>query len=735
MGLLLGSTALVAGTAQAQQAAAPAGDSVAEVVVTAQRREERLLDVPIAVSVIGGEAAQTAGVVSTRDLSMVTPGLVSGQAGYTFQPSIRGISSTGTSAGDEANVALYVDNVYYAAIGATAFNLANIDRIEVLKGPQGTLFGRNATGGAIRVVTSNPSQDPEFRALLSAGLGGAKSREVSLYGNAPINDQLALGLTGYYYNDDGYLKNADPNFQGAKQGALESYLVRGKLLWTPAENLKIVFEADYGQSISGVELTTTFINNINGFKNVVGVLPALGKREVSTNEQNLDKSVGYGGYLNIQYDTEHYTVTSLTATRTANIRVNLDNDRTNLPLNRNVFRTDTLTFSQELNVASHYDGPFDFIAGLFYFRSDAGNPFFNSYGATISPVRPDGTRVVTAPISLRTSIYDNIEDEAYAAFGEGTYKFNDQFSAVLGLRYNIETKDAITTNRLAPTSPAVSDGGRWTNLSYRATLNYKPNNDTLLYATTSSGFKSGVINASAYTYPNPHDRVRPEKVTAYELGYKSRMFGWLNVAASAFHYDYKDIQLTVNNALSASVGTVGVNILQNAAKAKITGADLELSGRIDEHWSGQVGVSWLPQAKYNDFGGGIFYVPAAGGLGAVATAADLSGTRILRSPKTTFNLGLNYDTDLPVGHLRLSGNYFYSDDFYLVVGQGSRQPAYSLVNFEAAWTDPSERYTVALWGRNLGNEAYFISGLANTGGFSAVWGKPREIGVRLKVGF
>jgi iron complex outermembrane recepter protein len=727
--------AAFAQAAPAEPAPAPAADTgMADIVVTAQKREEKLLDVPIAISVIGGGTAQTQGVVSSRDLGIVTPGLVSGQAGYTFQPSIRGISSTGTSAGDEANVALYVDGVYYAAQGSTAFNLANIDRVEVLKGPQGTLFGRNATGGAIRVVTSDPSQRTEFRAVGSLGLDGAKSKEISVYGNTAITDTLAANLTGYYYDDDGYLKNADPNYDGKKQGSLRTYTLRGKLLFTPTDRLRIVAEGDYGKSRSGVELTTTFIDNINGFKNVVGVIPAPGKFQVSTNEQNYDRGTNYGGYINAQYDLGKVVITSITADRVSKIGVSLDNDRTNLPINRNVYQVNTKTFSEELNFASHFGGPFEAIGGLYYFHSNAGNPFFNSLAATLSPVNAAGMRTITKPIALASSIRDFVKDDSYAAFGEGTYHFTDKLSIVAGLRYNYEKKRATTSNLLVPGSPVVDDSGHWSNVSYRATLNYKPNSDILLYFTKSTGFKSGVINAAAYTYPKPHDRVKPEKVDAYEIGLKAKA-GPLSLSTSAFYYKYKDIQLTVNNSLSAAAGVVGINILQNAAQAKIGGFDADLSGKISQHFSANLGFSWLPEAKYSSFPAGIHYVTAPGGLGAVAVASDISGSRILRSPKTTVNAGLVYQTDVARGNLRVSGNYFHSSSLYLVVGEGSEQPAYSQVNFEVSWTDPSKHYTVGVWGRNATNQAYFISGLANTGGFSAVWAKPREIGLRLGVNY
>lgn len=731
--LLLASSALSPCLAWGQTAtSADPSATLNEVVVTAQRRTERLLDVPISVTVVGGPEIQAAGVLSVRDLAQVTPGLVGGQTGFAFLPSIRGISSTGTGAGDEANVALYVDNVYIATNGVSALHLANIDHIEVLKGPQGTLFGRNATGGAIRVQTADPSARPRFDLTASAGLTKPDSREVSVYGSSAIADKLAGSLEGYYYNDDGYLSNADPSYTGKRQGSLNSYIVRGKLAYTPTDRLKIVGEADYGQSVSGVELTTAFVDNVSAFKNIVGVIPTTQSLQVATNEQNYDKILDYGGYLNVAYTADTFTLNSISATRQSDVGITLDNDRTNLTLNRTAQKNAVKTYSEELNFTSNWSGPLNVIGGVYLYYEDAENPYIDIYAATIGPV-VGGVRNVVSPLALTAATFDSLKTTSYSAFGEATYKLTDKFSVVGGLRYSIDYKTAYSTNLLAPSSPAVETSNHWGNVSYRLTGEYKLTADSLLYFTNSTGFKSGNINAPTYPYPAHHDQVLPETVTAYELGYKARLFPWLNLSASGFHYDYKDIQITTNNALSAAAGTVGINILQNAARGDITGADFSLDGRLDAHWSWQLGVSWLPTAQYSDFKNGLHFVPAAGGLGAVSVASDLSGTRILRSPEVTVNAAVNYQTPLAGGKLQLSANYFRTSKMYLAVGEAIEQPDYNIVDAEAGWTDPSGHYTVSAWGRNLTNAVYFISGNVNSGGIAAVWGRPRELGVRLKV--
>jgi iron complex outermembrane receptor protein len=705
--------------------------TVPAVVVTAERRTERLVDVPISATVIGSAEAKAAGVVNTRDLALVTPGLVGGQTGFAFLPSIRGISSTGTGAGDEANVAMYVDNVYMAASGATAFNLANIDHVEVLKGPQGTLFGRNATGGAIRVVTSDPSFTPRLESSVGIGFTKPDSRDASVYASTGLGDKLAGSLDGYYYDDNGYLKNAAPTYTADRQGSLNNYLVRGKLLYQATDRLRLIAEADYGQTKSGVELTAAIIDNLSRFRNVVGYIPALQSWEVASNQQNDDREWNYGGYLNVTYDAQAFTLNSISALRVANLALELGTDNTNLGLNRTVQTDDVRTYSEELNWASKFSGPLSLIAGAYLYYEYASNPSVSTYAAGLSPVA-DGVRTVVSPQALTNSFTDYLKTTSYSAFAEATYKFTDDFSVVGGARYSIDYKSARSARLVAPFTPAVRADNDWDNVSYRVAAKYKPTPDSLIYFTNSTGFKSGNINAPTYPYPNNLAQVLPETVVAYELGYKARLLQWLDLSASAFHYDYKNIQITTNNGLSAAANKVGINILQNAARGDISGADLQLDGRLDAHWSWRIGTSWLPTAKYSQFDNGIHFAPAPLGLGAVQVTSDLSGSRILRSPKATGNVGLDYRTNLAGGEFLASTNYFHASQMFLTVGEAISQPAYDILGAEIGWTDPSKHYTVSFWGRNLTDAAYFISGNVNSGGLTGVWAKPREVGIRLR---
>ncbi|HEX4198940.1 MAG TPA: TonB-dependent receptor [Caulobacteraceae bacterium] len=739
----------------ATQANATAGS---DVVVTAQRRSQRVMKVPIAVTALAGATIQAAGVVNSRELEQLTPGLKTGQAGYVFQPAIRGISSTDTSPGDESDVGIYVDGVYLADEGGSAFNLANIDRIEVLKGPQGTLYGRNATAGAIRIITSEPKDTPHLTLDGSAGFDGPESRQLSAYVTGPIvKGVLDGGLSAYIYGDNGYMTNVNPAFSGSRQGSTNTWNLRGKLRFTPTDNLTITFEGDDGWTRSGVELTTVFVNNVDGFKNVVGVLDPTQPFQVATNEQNYDYTSAYGAYMNVEYRFPNFTLTSLSAYRYVDNTVSLDNDRTNLTLNRNTYSVYDKTFQEELNFSSSWAGPFSIVGGLFYFYDSGGTYWSQAYAAPISAVggcggtpvvcAPPGMRVQTGPLAPITHQQGNETRNAYSAFGEGTYHFNDQWSLIAGARYNVDDATAWSNNLPPYVSTGRQTGSKsWSNFSYRLTLNWQPTPNLLLYFTNSTGFKSGYIYAAGYVGPvrnaqgqiistTPISSVVPETITDFEGGAKLHAFDMVDFTLSAFHYDYRNIQILTNNALAANVGVVGNSTLQNAAAANITGMEFTADARFNENWSGSLGLSWLPSANFTNFPDGIHYVANPGGLGATSIASNLSGTRMSRAPLYTVDVALAYQHPLFEGRFRLSADYYYSALEYLVVGEDTPNPAYGVLNSEMGWTDPTNRYTVSIFGRNLTNQAYFISGLANTGGFSAVWGKPREVGIRLKVSY
>ena len=704
-----------------------AGAEVGEVIVTAQRRDERLLDVPISITAASKAQLVAAQITNTRDLTTLAPGLNAATQGFAFQPSIRGVGTTSTVLGDEANVAIYIDNVYIPFQAGNAFGLKNVERIEVLKGPQGTLFGRNATGGAIRIVTTDPSFEPT--ATIAANYGfRLNSKELNGYASAGITDNMALGVSAYAYDDDGYVRNLGP--AGGKVADSREVTLRAKLLVTPSDDLRIIFGGNYTNARSSTGFSTTIQDGVQAFKNVAGaIVPPDRTVDPYTVALTFDpyaKTLSAGVYLSLKYELPHYTLTSVSAFSQYKLKFYLDSDRTQLNLTQFHGSQRTKVATQEFDLASKYEGPVNFVAGLFLYDSDAYGPFSNNFSAPLGPVVNGQRAVLGAPVqNARTVSFAH--GQSVAGFGEVTWNLTDALTVIGGYRYTWEKKSATAQNAL--TRVQFSGEDSWRDSNVRATVRYSFSPQANVYATYSTGFKSGIFNAGAVS--NPLQKANPETVDAFEVGAKARA-GIFTVLASAFHYKYDNIQLQTNNILNPAAGTT---ILQNAATAKIEGADLQVGARLMEGLTAQLGVSWLPTAKYTSFLGGLDFIPNPGGVGASFVQTDLSGSRMIRTPKTTVSLGLTYRTQVAAGDLNLSANYFYSDRFFWIPGGAVIQRPYNTLNARAAWTTPDHRFTFSVFGRNLTEDVYWLQAGGNTGGFSGSYAQPREVGIGVEAAF
>jgi iron complex outermembrane receptor protein len=722
-------------TAHAQSTA-----SVQELVVTAQRREERLFDVPIAINAASGEQLQAQGIVSVHDLAAIAPGLTPLQQGFAFQPTIRGIGTQSTQPGDEANVAMYIDNVYIPWMLGNAFNLKSVERIEVLKGPQGTLFGRNATGGAIRIVTKSPSE--EFEALMSADYGfRLNSREFNAWVGGPIAPTLRASLEGYYYKDDGFIENLTPI--ASKVNDTEETTFRAKVIWEPTDWAKLTLAGDSTFHKSSLPFATTAMPSVAGqvlaFKNVSGALlipdPEVDSYRSSLTFVPYHKTRAEGVSLTGEFQAPGHSVTATSSYRKFRAGSIVDTDRTNLDLVRTQLFTEGEALSHELDIASTFEGPLSYVAGVFYFWSDNRSYDNRNFVAPLSPVNPaTGLRTVLGPLAPTGFTGGDQSGRSISVFGELTYRFTEQFSLIGGYRYTSEKKIAANWQK---SINFTSNPGRetWTNSSFRATAKYDVNENLNAYVTVSTGFKSGLFALSTLASPASPNMVsvEPEKVTAYEVGSKWR-YGILSLNASAFMYDYKNIQLQSNNILNP----LQLSILQNAADSKIRGADADAQLRLADRLNVNLGVSYIPKAEYTNFPGGQSFTIAPGGLGLISTTSNLGGTRMIRTPKLQVTAGVNYEFDFYEGEAGLNLSYYYSSSFLWVpgtyVGLGA-QPSYSTVNAKARWTQPNGKVTYSVWAHNLLGEVYYQSASISTGGIVGTYAKPRDFGVGVSAKF
>lgn len=410
------STILTAPTAWAQdnQTGQDADADSGEIIVTAQRRAERLIDVPISISALSGNALEQAGIRSTEDLTAVIPGLNFATNGAFAQPTVRGIGTTVTSAGNDANVAIYIDGVYQPNQIANFSDLVDLEQVEVLKGPQGTLFGRNATGGAIRVTTKRPSFTPEAR--LTASYGRFDDVRLTAFGTAPLSDKIAVSFAFLYGDDQGYVRNIGTGNRVADSNAMS---VRGKILLQPTDGLEFILTASRSERSANPAFTLGVLNGNSNALRLPGSLQPVGPRQVSL---SFDPTITVDSdqvSLNATADLGFAELSSITSYAKIVTDLVTDVDRTNLALVQAQVPGRQETWSQELNLVSQGDGPVKWFVGAFYYNDDSTNATIVNNGAVFNTIRQ--------------------KTEAFAPFGEINVELGD-LTLIAGARYNIEKR-------------------------------------------------------------------------------------------------------------------------------------------------------------------------------------------------------------------------------------------------------------------------------------------------------
>ena len=704
--LLMSATLLTPVAALAQTTTdGPAAEE--EIVVTAQRREEKLKDVPIAITAISSKQLAESGVSGSLQLSMITPGLNFAVQGAYAQPTIRGIGTTVTGAGADANVSIYVDGVYQPSQVANAFDFNNVERIEVLKGPQGTLFGRNATGGAISVTTLTPSFDNSGQ--LSVGYGSFNERRAKGYGTVALSDKIAADLAFTYKEDDGYVDNINPLVNGETAKA-RSFGIRSKILFDITENFNVVLAGGYAENHDNSLYITRPLNRNNAALRTTPSLFIPGDiRVVNTDTDAINDAKTWFVNLKASYDLGNGVISSLTAYQDTDITLLVDSDVTSIPNSSNLTTLPQQTFSQEINYASSFEGPFNFTTGVYYYDDDALRHTVNSRG-------------VTGPITQDYTV--EVKTQAAAIYGELYYDATDSLRLIAGARYSTETKKADGTYRVGGTIQLHSER-TWDAFTPRLSIVYKLDDESNIYATYSRGFKSGSYNTTTLADPNP---VSPEFVNAYEIGYKTSRSGF-TFNSSAFYYDYTDIQVGVQT----NVGGVSQGVLQNAATATIYGIDADMTARLSDNWRIRLGAAYT-QAVYDQYTAALLTKPIAGG-GNSQAPGDASGNDMIRSPEVMANGTLTYTTDLAGGTLDASATVSYNGGFFWDPGNRVKQDAYTLVNANLSWTDPSDSFKAEVWGANLTDEEYYYYVSVSTTGDSGSYQRPRSFGVMLTTYF
>ena len=709
---LLAATSLWSGPALAQQSAADANvASLGEIIVTANRRTESLQDVPLTVAAVSGEDLAAAGVGDTQGLEQVVPGLVVGRSATSVQPTIRGIGTRGSTPGEESNIAVYLDGVYQPAMTSNNFELLNVERVEVLKGPQGTLYGRNATGGAINVVTTKPGD--EFTGKFTLSYGRYNEVKAGAYLVVPLADTLSADVAAKYVNRDGYVKDL---IRGGKIGDLDSITVRGRLRWQPTDTIDI---------IAAISRTDTDDDSIFALGPVTG--NSVGRR----NDPTVVLPTGPRQYVGDRLPKSGFEQTDFSLTADFDLGPVLLQSATDYQKNNAYFATDSdgttyqgggvstddnpqKAFSQELRLISQGSGRFQWIVGGMFFDSKSQlNPLIIDT-ASFSGIKRDSGQ----------------ESRALAGYVEGTYEAVDNLFLTGGLRYSWE-KRTLFLPQSATRPERLTQSATFDDWTPRASIRYEINPRTSVYFTYAEGFKSGLFNGVATNVNNTP--VRPETIRSYEAGIKLQPTPWLRANLSAFIYKYKDLQV------QARLSGQDVAFLQNAGKADVKGIDFDAAISPSPGLNFTVGAEWL-DSKYKDFGGAAVNIPTVvNGVevgGNTSVILDVTGEALLRAPKFTANVGVNYEFDAGGGIIKLGANANYNDGyFHADLSNRLRQPSYVMVNASVGWWTQDEQFGITLWGENLADEdvLLYVLSTGNQDGFA--YRTPAMYGLRVNFNF
>jgi iron complex outermembrane receptor protein len=689
----------------------PSAATVLESVeVTALKTRNRLQDVPASVTALTADDLARAGLVNSADLQERVPGLSLSSGGRETNLAIRGVSNNVRSIGADPSNAVHLDGVYLPRSSMALTELFDLQRVEVLKGPEGTLYGRNATGGAINVVTRKPNANPSAEGFVGSGSLGLRRTQLAVGGGAEdVSGRLAVAYT----KDDGYTRNLstgtglDSNDFKAFRGQLRMAL-GGKsditLLAQASEDkgtLGYGVSTDtaikgplYPYSLGDPDYRLTAADHRTNARNIRLDSPVTSSRKTNVMAATVNWDLGPVGFKSI---------TGFTSFKSGDRN---DVDWTGAKLETQDTTTDVNSTSQEFQLFSQGDGPLEWTAGVFLYR-DKGTETLDwlLYG-------PLNCGVPGSCPFARQTVKSNGRSEA--VFGQMTYRFTSEWSGLLGARYNKDTKDGDATNRRSGAN-FIGDVS-FSSFTPKAQLQWTPSKGLMAYAGVSKGFKSGGFNFGS----SGIEKFEPESIVAKEVGVRSTLMGGaLSLTASAFNYDYTDLQLRTA-VLDAVSGKFVVNV-NNASKAKVQGLELSADMALGAGFGGGLSAAYIDSELLN-------YV-------SPSTKRDLSGMPLPLTPKSSGSVWLDHKVAMAGGQLRshIEYNYRSSVVFPLTLDQvNNKGEAYGLVNASLRWSAPKDAWYMQAGVRNATDKLYRTMRADYIwGGVVESYGAPRTYELRL----
>ncbi len=749
--LALGSFALLAAPEQAR-AQDTASSTIDEVTVTARRREESLQDVPLSISVMSGDDLERIAAVDIVEIAQSSPNVtleVSRGTNSTLTAFIRGVGQQDPVAGFESGVGLYVDDVYFNRPHAAVIDLYEVDRIEVLRGPQGTLYGRNTIGGAIRYVTRSLAD--ETRKKIRLNVGSYNQLDAVFTASTALSDTFRVGGTLAKFTRDGYGDNlTQSSWENYNKDVLGARL---SFEWDASDSLMFRLSTDYTEDNSDPKAGhRLLVGGISGAPVLSDVFDTRAGLDVP--KQSVEAS---GTSLVAEWTVnDNWTVKNVLAYR---------DDETWSPIDFDSLPSDDLDvpvlytneqFSEELQLL--YSGDrWNGVAGFYMLDANA----FNEFDVVLGLLGP----VIGLP-GLNANTHGDVDTDTWSVFADFSYDFTDQLALSFGGRYTSDERSSVVLRRtfiggisplfggtgvvLATTSD-FSGSEKWTEFSPRVSLSWQPSDEQHLYFSYSEGFKGGSFDPRAQTSGAPDldndgtvtaEEVfafmmfEPETVKSYEVGLKSSFLdGRMTTSLAVFYGDYENVQIP--GSVGVDTDGDGINdtftgVTTNAGKAELPGVEFEGMFRANDNWSFGWAIGSL-NAEYKEF--------------IDATNTDVSDEAVFQNtPDLTMSGNVTFETPMDLfgkgGSIAVITSASYRDDasqFEFPIPLLD-QEAFTLWNLSVVWEDDDGRMRVGLHGKNLGDEEYKVAGynfpaLGLEGNVTAFYGAPMTVTGTFSIGF
>jgi iron complex outermembrane recepter protein len=781
----LGGAFSIIGAPVGAQNAVDSGLALEEITVTARRREESLQSTPVAVTAVSGAALEARGAATVDAVSQIAPNVqfdgaaaLSGGA-YNATVFIRGIGQNDFAIFSDPGAAMYLDGVYLGRSIGGMMDAVDLARVEVLRGPQGTLFGRNTIGGAVNIVSKQPTD--EFEGEISLTGGSFDRLDGKAVINIPLSETFATRFTVASINRDGYQKRL---VDGEDPGDRDARIGRVQALWNASENVDVTVSLDATRVrqnsapltlIDVAAVGVPFMNLYNGL--VAPTLNTPAPNGVSTVNASwitgdIDTTWAGGPSVNdldtrgasvtVDWDLGPVELKSISAYRELEALFARDGDNTPFTFRETINDDDQDQLSQELQLSGvSFEDRLTWLVGAYYFEEDAveegkANLALGTYSALEALVLPAGTTWCGLPgpnpraaaacppplrfggagnpnnvgVDVGVDLYTSVANESVALFGQGAFDLTDSLSVTAGVRWTKDDKELRlvhfreASGRYVVGAPGTQDTftESWSEVTPKLGVEWRASDDAMLYASYAKGFKSGGFNARPLSgiaeVQTPYD---PEIVDSYEVGAKTSWLDRRMVANLAvFFNDYTDMQLTIN--------ATPQNFVRNAGEAEIKGAELEIVARIARGFDVNLAAGYL-DAKYTQLD------PQLATLNPPLTVSK----KLVKAPDWTMAAGLQYAFDVGVGEITLRGDWAYKTRVYHDVFNDPRlvQDPFDLFNAYASFSTRDNHWELAVFGTNLSDERYRVSGNSSAGfGLAeSTFSPPREWGATVKYRF